>query len=101
MLTVVIENYHRPPTVEFFQDKEQTQLRYKNDVMRINNTYFTKLVRTNYVLLFDYQTSSQFCVRYLPIQIWQDLITGHISLVSSHDLMMIKYFSTVDIWKPD
>jgi hypothetical protein len=37
----------RPPSVEFFQDKEQTQLRYKGDVVRISNTYFTKLVRNN------------------------------------------------------
>lgn len=33
----------RLPSVEFFQDKEQTQLRYKGDVMRINNNYFNKL----------------------------------------------------------
>ena len=33
----------RLPVVEFFQDKEQTQLRYKGDHMRINNVYFTKL----------------------------------------------------------
>lgn len=33
------------PAVEFFQDKEQTQLRYKGEVLRINNTYMSKLVR--------------------------------------------------------
>ena len=36
----------RLPTVEFCQDKEQTQLRYKGEVMRVNNMYFSKLVRT-------------------------------------------------------
>ena len=34
----------RLPTVDFFQDKENTQLRYKTEVMRINNNYFNKLV---------------------------------------------------------
>ena len=34
----------RLPTMEFCQDKEQTQLRYKGEVMRINNQYFNKLV---------------------------------------------------------
>merc|ERR1719411_1791949 len=33
----------RLPTVDFCQDKDQTQLRYKGEVMRINNVYFTKL----------------------------------------------------------
>ena len=33
----------RLPAVDFFQDKDQTQLRYKGEVMRINNTYFNKL----------------------------------------------------------
>jgi len=33
----------RLPTMEFCQDKEQTQLRYKGEVMRINNQYFNKL----------------------------------------------------------
>lgn len=33
----------RLPTVEFCQDKEQTQLRYKGEVMRVNNMYFSKL----------------------------------------------------------
>ena len=35
----------RLPTVEFFQDKDMTQLRYKGEVMRINNSHFNKLVR--------------------------------------------------------
>ena len=34
----------RLPVVEFFQDKEQTQLRYKGEVQRINSNYFSKLV---------------------------------------------------------
>lgn len=34
----------RLPQVEFFQDKEQTQLRYKGEVLRLNNNYFNKLV---------------------------------------------------------
>jgi len=34
----------RLPIVEFFQDKEQTQLRFKGEVMRINNSYLSKLV---------------------------------------------------------
>ncbi len=34
----------RLPPVEFFQDKEVTQLRYRGDVVRINNGYFNKLV---------------------------------------------------------
>ena len=34
----------RLPTVEFFQDKDITQLRYKGEVMRINNLHFNKLV---------------------------------------------------------
>lgn len=34
----------RLPVVEFFQDKEQTQLRYKGECVRINNLYFNKLV---------------------------------------------------------
>jgi len=33
----------RLPTVDFCQDKDQTQLRFKGEVMRINNVYFTKL----------------------------------------------------------
>jgi len=31
------------PTVEFFQDKEATVLKYKSDAVRINNNYFNKL----------------------------------------------------------
>ena len=33
----------RLQAVEYFQDKEQTQLRYKGDVMRLNNAHFAKL----------------------------------------------------------
>lgn len=33
----------RLPSVEFFQDKEFTQLRFKGEVMRLNITYFQKL----------------------------------------------------------
>ena len=40
----------RLPTVDFCQDKDQTQLRFKGEVMRINNVYFTKLVSEKYHL---------------------------------------------------
>ena len=33
----------RLQAVEYFQDKDQTQLRYKGDVMRLNNAHFAKL----------------------------------------------------------
>ena len=36
----------RLPIVEFHQDKEITSLRYKGEVMKLNNLYFNKLVRT-------------------------------------------------------
>ena len=35
----------RLPIVEFHQDKEITSLRYKGEVMKLNNIYFNKLVR--------------------------------------------------------
>ena len=43
----------RLPTVEFCQDKEQTQLRFKGEVMRVNNIYFNKLV-INYSMHFSW-----------------------------------------------
>ncbi len=52
----------RLPQVDFFQDKEVTQLRFRGDVVRLNNGYFNKLVRkghifVNYVAMFKNKCS--------------------------------------------
>jgi len=44
----------RLPQVDFMQDKEVTQLRYKGDVIRLNNAYFNKLVSRSIDPLFEY-----------------------------------------------
>ena len=43
----------RLPIVEFHQDKEITSLRYKGEVMKLNNIYFNKLVR----IILDYESN--------------------------------------------
>jgi len=55
----------RLPTVEFFQDKDMTQLRYKGEVMRINNSHFNKLEQ-----LYRYGCADDRKFEHFLVRVW-------------------------------